>query len=185
MTSSHQRKIYGRFNVPCASFTTAEGAQTTLANIWLCIDGGAGAELSVWHVVPLAGRLEFNKATSGRSGPERSAGVDSGEVKAWSSRGRFWLWEWGHGRGPTAPCPPPPARLPYICVLSNPEAGSCYRSLEPLMDGSISFWPHPHGTTSSPRCTQLTPLYSRHNLARWVTARVRRSITAIKLGRNY
>lgn len=51
----------------------------------------AGAELSVWHVVPLAGRLEFNKATSGRSGPEHSAGVDSGEVKAWSSRGRFWL----------------------------------------------------------------------------------------------
>lgn len=53
------------------------------------------------------------------------------------------------------------------------------------MDGSISFWPHPHGTTSSPRCTQPTPLYSRHNLARRVTAGVRRSITAVKWGHNY
>lgn len=78
-----------------------------------------------------AGRLEFTKATLGQDSTERSAGVDSGELKAWLRSGGFWLWEWGHGSGTPVPPPPPPtsARLPHICALSNPEAGSCSLSL--------------------------------------------------------
>lgn len=124
-----------------------------------CSDGSAGAELSAWHVMPLAGRPEFNKATSGQNGMEGSAGVDSGEVKAWLSSGRFWLWEWGHGSGPT----PPPQAPSHLCAV-EPRG----RQLLPLIitpNGWIHF------LLTSTQCTQMTPLYSRHNLGYTVHSR--------------
>lgn len=42
-----------------------------------------GGEVGAPRPPPPAGRPEFKQATSGRSGPERSAGVDSGEVEQW------------------------------------------------------------------------------------------------------
>lgn len=51
-------------------------------------------------------------------------------------------------------------RLPHICVLSDPAAGSCSLSLYPLMDGSVSLWPHPPSTTTSLHRSVLIPLHS-------------------------
>lgn len=51
-------------------------------------------------------------------------------------------------------------RLPHICVLSDPAAGSCSLSLYPLMDGSVSLWPHPLSTTTSLHRSVLMSLHS-------------------------
>lgn len=136
--SSHQRQIYGRFNVLCTSFNAAEAVriQPPLRIFDSAASGGSGgdAELSLWQAVPLQVSQSLTKQRWSRTSPECSATEHSGESRAWVisvfSQLRVWvswLWEWGHGTGtPAFPLSSvgPWGSLTSVCCLTQRQAAA-------------------------------------------------------------
>lgn len=136
---------------------------------------GGDAEISLWHAVPLQVGQSLAKQHRGRSAQNI---LRTGELKTWMifvfSRWRAWR-RTGRGAGvsgspdsenevmalglqlsPTALSGPEAPS--HLCAVW-PAAGSCSLSLYPLMDGSVSLWPHPPSTTTSLRHSVLIPLH--------------------------
>lgn len=90
--SSHQRKIYGRFNVLCTSFNTAEAVQIQppLRIFDSAASGGSGgdAELRLWQTVPLQVSQSLTKQRWSRTA--QNVLLQSIQVS------------WGHGWSPSS-----------------------------------------------------------------------------------
>lgn len=141
------------------------------------------------HRAP-AGRSEFNKATVVQNGTERSAGVDSGELKAWLSSGGFWLWKWSHGSGTPAPPHTPHEAPSHLCAV-EPRG----RQLLPLIitpNGWIHFlltsssWHNIIPMVHRPETpsSRLRSFFIQAPLCPMAIAGVQLSITAVKFGCN-
>lgn len=177
------------------------------------LGSGGDAEISLWHTVPTQVSQSLAKQNRGRSAQNI---LCTGELKAWMifvfSRWRAWH-RTGRGAGvsgspesenevmalglqlsPSALSGPEAPS--HLCAVW-PAAGSCSLSLYPLMDGSVSLWPHPPSTTTSlrhsvryPRIQAQTPFLQRLKGGAGtrlppVKTRVTLSITASQIQCNY
>lgn len=154
LTSSHQRRINGRFGVLCTSFNASEAVkiQPSLRMFGSAVSRGrgGGAELRLWHAVPLRVGQSLTKQPWSR--PARNVVLQRLQVR----RGHGWalpsasgrVWEWGHGSGtPAFPLSSagPWGSLTSVCRVTQRQAAAPSH-YTPLMDGSVSLWPHPPST---------------------------------------
>lgn len=168
------------YSTPHLTLLKPKKNPTTHESIWFSSYSGSGSdvEISLWHAVPL--QVGQSLASSSRAEQPRTfwelqgfSQVRSGHGWSLSSSmeglallravlvlvGALALWVRScHRDSSVLPQLWRAPRLPHICVLSDPAAGSCSLSLYPLMDGSVSLWPHPPSSTTSLHHSILIPL---------------------------